>query len=83
MPATAATRQPGTPAEVASIIAGTPDKKMGPNTNDNTGHTEWPDGAVHHSGFTTLLPPNTKATYIHNGKELDCDDLPHEQWTRG
>ncbi len=23
-----------------------------------TGHTEWPDGRVHHSGFTTTMPPN-------------------------
>lgn len=32
---------------------------MGPDTNSNTGHTEWPDGRVHHSGFTTVLTPNT------------------------
>ncbi|MEO2031801.1 MAG: DUF1559 domain-containing protein [Planctomycetaceae bacterium] len=25
----------------------------------NTGHTEWPDGRVHHHGFTTTMPPNT------------------------
>jgi len=67
------TTPPATPAEVASIIAGTPDKKMGPSTNDSTGHTEWPDGAVHHSGFTTVFPPNTRVVYNHNGKDLDCD----------
>ncbi len=25
-----------------------------------TGHTEWPDGRVHHSGFTTTFAPNTQ-----------------------
>ena len=24
----------------------------------NTGHTEWPDGRVHHHGITTVMPPN-------------------------
>ena len=26
----------------------------------NTGHTEWPDGRVHHQGFTTAMMPNAK-----------------------
>ncbi len=34
-------------------------KKLGSNTNSNTGHTEWPDGRVHHSGFTTVFTPNS------------------------
>jgi prepilin-type N-terminal cleavage/methylation domain-containing protein len=50
---------PATASEVAALVAAAPDKKMGPAVNDNTGHTEWPDGRVHHSGFTTVLPPNT------------------------
>ncbi len=25
----------------------------------NTGHTEWPDGRVHHHGVTTTMPPNS------------------------
>jgi prepilin-type N-terminal cleavage/methylation domain-containing protein/prepilin-type processing-associated H-X9-DG protein len=50
---------PATAAEVAALVATCPDKKMGPDTNSNTGHTEWPDGRVHHSGFTTVLTPNT------------------------
>ncbi len=51
---------PSTAGEVASLVAAAPDKKMGPAVNDNTGHTEWPDGRVHHCGFTTVLPPNTR-----------------------
>ena len=34
-------------------------RKLGPDTNSNTGHTEWPDGRVHHSGFTTVFTPNS------------------------
>lgn len=59
MTAAAPATPPSTSAEVAALVAAAPDKKMGPAVNDNTGHTEWPDGRVHHSGFTTVLPPNT------------------------
>ncbi|MFM7151239.1 MAG: DUF1559 domain-containing protein [Gemmataceae bacterium] len=64
---------PSTANEVAALVLATPDKKMGPNTNDNTGHTEWPDGRVHHSGFTTALPPNTRVPVVFNGREYDAD----------
>ena len=30
----------------------------------NTGHTEWPDGRVHHSGFTTAMQPNLSLIHI-------------------
>ena len=38
-------------------------KKLGPATNKNTGHTEWCDGRVHHSGMTTVFTPNTFVAY--------------------
>lgn len=47
--------------------------KLGPNLNENTGHTEWPDGRVHHSGFTTVFTPNTKVAYHHGGRLYDID----------
>ncbi len=47
--------------------------KLGPVLNDNTGHTEWPDGRVHHSGFTTVFRPNTKVPYEHGGLVYDID----------
>jgi prepilin-type processing-associated H-X9-DG protein len=64
---------PSTPAAVASLFDSAPDKKAGATTNDNTGHTEWPDGRVHHSGFTTILPPNTKVLATYNGNVYDVD----------
>jgi prepilin-type N-terminal cleavage/methylation domain-containing protein/prepilin-type processing-associated H-X9-DG protein len=63
---------PSTAAEVAALVLAAPDKKMGAS-NDNTGHTEWPDGRVHHSGFTTTLTPNTKVLVTYNGLIYDCD----------
>ncbi len=65
---------PASAAEVAALVLAGPDKKMGATTNDNTGHTEWPDGRVHHSGFTTVLPPNTNVEVTVNGIVFkDCD----------
>ncbi len=48
-------------------------RKLGPNLHDNTGHTEWPDGRVHHSGVTTVFRPNTKVAYNFGGKLYDID----------
>jgi prepilin-type N-terminal cleavage/methylation domain-containing protein len=45
-------------AELATIISGGDDKKWGGDVQQCTGHTEWPDGRVHHTGFTTALQPN-------------------------
>jgi prepilin-type N-terminal cleavage/methylation domain-containing protein/prepilin-type processing-associated H-X9-DG protein len=64
---------PATPEEVAALVLAAPEKKLGPNTNDCTGHTEWPDGAVHHAGFTTTLTPNTIVVANVNGINYDAD----------
>jgi prepilin-type N-terminal cleavage/methylation domain-containing protein/prepilin-type processing-associated H-X9-DG protein len=70
---------PATPADVATFINGLPDKKMGPSHNDCTGHTEWPEGRVHHSGFTTVMTPNTKVYVTHSGIEHDADGNSHQE----
>jgi prepilin-type N-terminal cleavage/methylation domain-containing protein/prepilin-type processing-associated H-X9-DG protein len=63
---------PNTPAQVTGYAAsGQP--KLGPATNDNTGHTEWPDGRVHHSGFTTIFTPNTQVPFTVGGATYDID----------
>ena len=49
------------------------DLKLGPDVNSNTGHTEWPDGRVHHSGVTTVFTPNTFVPYEHDGQTYDID----------
>ena len=45
---------PASPAVLAAL-APSSQFKLGANTNDNTGHTEWCDGRVHHEGFTTVF----------------------------
>ncbi|MEZ6142466.1 MAG: DUF1559 domain-containing protein [Zavarzinella sp.] len=64
-----------TPLDIAGIqaIAPASSPKLGPTTNDNTGHTEWCDGRVHHSGFTTVFTPNTQVPYTVGGKTYDID----------
>lgn len=47
--------------------------KLGPDIQQNTGHTEWCDGRVHHSGFTTVFTPNTFVPYESGGKTYDID----------
>lgn len=54
--------------------------KLGPDSNSNTGHTEWPDGRVHHTGFTTVLTPNTFVPFLHNGQTYDID---YSSWQEG
>ncbi|TWU47490.1 hypothetical protein Poly51_52900 [Rubripirellula tenax] len=39
----------------------------------DTGHTEWVDGRVHQSGFTTTFTPNKKILCIDTGVEYDVD----------
>ncbi len=64
---------PGSPAALAAFANGA-QFKLGPNTNDNTGHTEWGDGRVHHSGITTVFGPNTFVGYAHrDGRTYDVD----------
>ena len=47
------TMMPQSVAEAEAVIASGGQFK-------NTGHTEWPDGRVHHHGVTTTMPPNAK-----------------------
>lgn len=57
-----------------SAWAGAAQFELGPNLNDNGGHTEWCDGNVHDSGFTTLFTPNRIVSYTHSdGHSYDID----------
>ncbi|REK10941.1 MAG: DUF1559 domain-containing protein [Planctomycetota bacterium] len=64
---------PQQPADITAFATGS-QFKLGPMTNDNTGHTEWCDGRVHHSGITTTFVPNTVVAYQHtDGLTYDID----------
>ncbi len=64
---------PESAADVVTYIGSTSQQKMGLDTNSNTGHTEWPDGRVHHACFTTTLTPNTQVLFPFGDKLLDSD----------
>jgi hypothetical protein len=64
---------PDTPEAAAAIVLSGPDFK-------DTGHTEWPDGRVHHTGFTAAMPPNTQVLASIGGTLLDAD---FNSWQEG
>ncbi len=69
------TTMPTTAAEVEAII------NASGGQFKNTGHTEWPDGRVHHTGVTTTLPPNTEVHFNSpDGLTLDTD---YNSWQEG
>jgi prepilin-type N-terminal cleavage/methylation domain-containing protein/prepilin-type processing-associated H-X9-DG protein len=63
------------PEEVASL---------GGDFKIDTGHTEWVDGRVHQTGFTTTFPPNTQVDYTHSdGLLYDVDWNNHQEGIGG
>lgn len=64
---------PATADEAAALVTSGPDVK-------DTGHTEWPDGRVHHTGFTATMPPNTFVPFTWKGEIVDSD---YNSWQEG
>ena len=64
---------PAPPIDPAFFANYTGEIKLGENLHKNTGHTEWCDGRVHHSGFTTVFTPNTVVPYEYQGAMYDID----------
>ena len=69
------TQDPGLvpPNDPSFFASYTGELKLGASLHRNTGHTEWCDGRVHHSGFTTVFTPNTNVPYVLNGDTYDID----------
>jgi prepilin-type N-terminal cleavage/methylation domain-containing protein len=63
-PATLDVPPPDAPAALAAYYGG---------TLDENGHTEWVEGDVRETGFTTTFPPNTFVTYDAAGTRHDID----------
>jgi prepilin-type N-terminal cleavage/methylation domain-containing protein len=64
---------PQTIPELQAILPSAPDFK-------DTGHTEWPDGRVHHTGITTTMTPNSRVLRTVAGVERDMD---FNSWQEG
>jgi len=70
----ASTTMPTTQAEAEVIVASGDQFK-------NTGHTEWPDGRVHHTGFTAAMPPNSNVFFTDGGQTYEQTDF--NSWQEG
>lgn len=63
-PASLGATPPATPADLAPYFGG---------TFDFNGHTEWVEGDVHETGFTTTFPPNAEVPYTDGGGTYSID----------
>ncbi len=63
-PATVGVAPPATVAEVAAFFGG---------TFDFNGHTEWVEGDVHETGFTTTFTPNANVAYTDGAGTYSVD----------
>lgn len=73
-PPAPATTVPAGRSAAETVIASAPDFK-------DTGHTEWPDGRVHHTGITTVLGPNALSSCTNGATTyLECD---FNSWQEG
>jgi prepilin-type N-terminal cleavage/methylation domain-containing protein/prepilin-type processing-associated H-X9-DG protein len=63
----------------ATVDAASAQVNAGPDKKD-TGHTEWPDGRVHHTGITAAMTPNTFVPFTFNGQVVDGD---YNSWQEG
>lgn len=63
-PSTLGVAAPATVGDLATYFGG---------TFDSNGHTEWVEGDVHETGFTTTLTPNTVVPYLNAGVTYDVD----------
>ena len=67
------TIDPQLPANANHFEGVSGELRLGSTISDNTGHTVWCDGRVHHTGFTTVFGPNTKVNYTYQGRLYDID----------
>ena len=67
------TTPPTNPA-VVGALGGT-----GSSFEADNGHTEWVEGRVHQTGFTTTFGPNTKVPYSTGGTTYDLDYTSAEE----
>jgi hypothetical protein len=52
-------------------------------TLGTTGHTEWVDGKIHETGFTSTFPPNTVFTYTDSTGTYDVDLISRTESAAG
>jgi prepilin-type N-terminal cleavage/methylation domain-containing protein/prepilin-type processing-associated H-X9-DG protein len=73
---------PNGPVDMAQVVAWATQQVASSSEFKNTGHTEWPDGRVHHTGVTAALPPNTNVPYTGSGGEY-YEFADYNSWQEG
>jgi hypothetical protein len=64
----------GNPSSLGAAIPDTPAAVVAlGGTLGTTGHTEWVDGKIHETGFTSTFPPNTVFPYTDSTGTYDID----------
>jgi prepilin-type N-terminal cleavage/methylation domain-containing protein/prepilin-type processing-associated H-X9-DG protein len=71
-------RGTGVPASTAAV-AGLIEAPGGDVFLPDSGHTEWVDGRVHQTGFTTTLPPNTNVRVTIGGTVYEHADFNNQR----
>lgn len=66
---------PTTLAQIEAHVASATDFR-------DTGHTEWPDGRVHHTGFTATAVPNSVVRYTATGGAIHTHS-DYNSWQEG
>ncbi len=68
-------RDSGNPNVYGAAVPSSPTQVVayGGNFKSDSGHTEWVDGRVHQTGFTTVFTPNTKVLYTNGSTAYDID----------
>lgn len=64
---------PPTDPLVPATFVKSADLLLGPNRDDNEGHTEWCEGPVHQAGFTTVYTPNQCVPLHYAQRKYDID----------
>ena len=69
-------------AAMLSSFAGAAIFELGPQLNDNGGHSEWCDDSTHETGFTTVFGPNVVVPYVHSdGRTYDINFSSRDEGT--
>ena len=78
--APASTSRPTNVGQAEAILA-----TISPTSGDakDTGHTEWPDGRVHHTGVTVTFTPNTKIRSDFGSPAVTYDEVDYNSWQEG
>lgn len=66
-------RDGGTPNGGARPVSASQITSFAGSFKTNSGHTEWVEGRVHQTGFTTVFGPNTVVPHVVGGEVYDVD----------